>query len=145
MQKQNMLMVIILVVAVGAAGFFGGTVYQKDKGGRFADMQPRNGMSRPTGVPGRGGILAGRPISGEIISLEDNNLTVRTQDGDSKIIVLAESTTVNKMTAGSRDDLRVAEQIMVIGREGSEGTVTAQTISVGGGMLGRVTAPPSLE
>jgi len=129
--KNNAIVITIIALLVGGAGgFFGGIQYQKSKGGSFPQGQLGNGQARPSGIPTRNG--GSGPISGEIISVEDNSITIKTQDGSSKIVIYSDSTTVNKTSEGSAADLNTGDQAMVIGTEATDGTVTAQTISIGG-------------
>jgi hypothetical protein len=144
MVKKGLLKIIILVVIVGLLGFYGGMQYQKSQRGNF----PSNGFRSSSGNNQRMGAVAQRntvglsPVGGEIASIDNNTITVKTQDGSSKIIIYSTSTKINKTTEGSKSDLKVGETIMAIGSE-SSGTITAQTISIGnktiqGGMPGGV-------
>ena len=131
MAKNSLIMTIVVTIVVGALGFYGGTLYQKNKGGSFTPRQFQNGPNRPSGAQARNDPNQGnRPVSGEIVSIEDNTITIKTQDGSSKIVIYSGSTKVNKTLEGSREDLKVGEQVMVIGSEGTDGTVKAQSVSV---------------
>ncbi|MCD8485007.1 DUF5666 domain-containing protein [Candidatus Woesebacteria bacterium] len=148
--KNNMMMVVVVAIVAGGAGFFGGMQYQKANAipTRSAGMNgqfqpPTNGQARPEGFAGgRNGTGSGggfRPVSGEVLSVDGETITVKTQEGDSKIVVYSGSTNINKTSEGSSSDLTVGENVMVIGTEDSNGTVTAQTISIGGSDLFRGT------
>lgn len=137
--KNNLVITAIVAVIVGGIGFFGGMQYQKadtkpaGPGGQF--QQLGNGQNRPAGFTGRNGTATRggmSPVSGEILSIDDKSITIKSQDGSSKIVVYADSTNINKTSEGSSSDLQVGEEVMVIGTEDANGTVTAQTISVGG-------------
>lgn len=137
--KNNLLVTTIVAVIVGGLGFFGGIQYQKVNanparpGGQFQQLD--NGQNRPAGLTGRNGTATRggvSPVSGEILSIDDKSITVKSQDGSNKIVVYADSTNINKSSEGSFADLQVGEEVMVIGTEDANGTVTAQTISVGG-------------
>ena len=137
--KNNLMATIVVAIIVGGLGFFGGMQYQKTNtkpagpGGQF--QQLGNGQNRPAGLTGRNGTATRggmTPVSGEILSIDDTSITIKSQDGSSKIVVYADSTTINKTSEGSSSDLQVGEEVMVIGTEDTNGTVTAQTISVGG-------------
>ena len=120
---------LVLIVAVGIGSFFGGMKFQQSK--NSSPRQFQNGSNRPSGAPTRNGAAQGsQPVSGEIISVEGNNITVKTQDGSSKIVIYSDSTTVNKTSEGSKDNLKVGEKVMVIGTVSSDGTVTAQSIQL---------------
>jgi len=138
--KNNLMVTVIVAVIVGGLGFFGGMQYQKANAkpsgpsGQFQALG--NGQGRPEGFTGRNGTTPGgggfSPVNGQIIEIDGETITVKTPEGDSKIVIYSNSTNVNKTSEGSLSDLVVGEEIMVIGNEGTNGTVTAQTISVGG-------------
>lgn len=122
MKSIKTLYVIIIVVLVGAGAFFGGMQYQKSQrasrigqfGQQFANRGGQNGRS----------------VSGNIINSDDNSLTVKLADGSSKIILLSGSTVVNKQTTGSKADLKNEERVLVIGKENSDGSLTADSVSL---------------
>ena len=131
MKKNNLFTTLLVAVFVGVIGFYSGTVYQKSKKlsrnpGQY--LTGPSGSNRPNGTTRLG---MGMPVSGEITSLENNTLTVKTKNGSSKNVIYSSSTTINKTIKGAVQDLVVGEQIMVIGKEDTSGILTAQTISVG--------------
>src|SRR3989344_6564171 len=133
--KNNLIMTIIVAVVVGSAAFFGGIQYQKSKSPteRFGQFGGRNGQG---GFAGRGGNQQGsRPVNGEIISQDDSSITVKLEDGSSRIIILSDKTVINKSEAGEKSDLITGETGFVFGTENSDKSLTAQTISIGGGMF----------
>ncbi len=77
-------------------------------------------------VPG----MNGRPISGEILSSDDKSITVKLQDGSSKIVLLSDKTQINKATSVTKLDLKSGEKVAVFGSENSDGSVTAQNIQL---------------
>ena len=67
-------------------------------------------------------------------------MTVKLQDGGSKIVILTDSTAINKSAEGSREDLKIGGKVGVFGTENSDGSVTAQNIQLDptrGGMFGQ--------
>lgn len=138
MAKNSLILTIVIAVVIGALGFYGGIQYQKSQRGSFPEgtTQGFPGGTNQQGGTGRQGNTTGfRPVSGEITSLDGSTITIKTQDGNSKIIIYSTSTKLNKTSEGSVSDLKVGEQVTAIGSESSDGTVTAQSISVGNGML----------
>ena len=145
MAKNNLIITAVLAIIFGAGGFFGGMKYQESKTPSFAGKftEGREGQGQPIGqVPSNGGQLQGRfgqgvaqgynPVSGEIISVDEGSVIVSMPDGSSKIVLLTDSTTINKTEEGSDSNLVVGEQVMIFGSENSDGSVTAQNISIGG-------------
>lgn len=132
-KNNTILIAIVLAVVVGVIGFFAGMEYQKSQArqsfaqgglrGQFA-----NGASGVRG--GNGGNGAARPVYGDILSLNDNSITVKMQDGSTKIVLVTGSTTINKATEGSKSDLTEGERVGVFGTTNSDGSVTAQNIQL---------------
>ena len=125
--KNNMIIIVIVVaLVVGAGGFFAGMKYQQSKSpaGRFGNFQ--NARNGNTGQRAQGF----RPVNGEIISSDDKSITVKLQDGSSKIVLLTDTTSINKSSEGSKSDLKLGEKVAVFGTENSDGSVTAQNVQL---------------
>lgn len=119
---QNIFIILALIFAFTAAGFYAGMKYQQSKRpqGRFGNFQP-----------GQFGQRQGfRPVNGEIIAVDDKSITVKLNDESSKIIFFTDNTAINKSSKGSREDLKVGEKVAVFGIENSDGTITAQNIQL---------------
>src|SRR3990172_5436765 len=120
------LIVAILLIVCGGGGFYAGMKYQQSQRGQFfrqfnGSQGGQNNQTRRMGV---------RTVAGEIISKDDKSITVKLQDGGSKIVLFSDSTSINKASEGSKDDLRTGEQVAVFGQENSNGSVTAQNIQL---------------
>ncbi len=128
--NNSIIITIILVVVVAAGGFFAGMKYQQSRRLSFAGQfngngGPRNGQGQ---IPGnRQGF---RPVNGEIISADDKSITVKLQDGSTKIVLFSASTLINKASQGSKEDLKIGEKVAVFGQANSDGSVTAQNIQL---------------
>jgi len=136
--KKLLPIFIIAILAVGAGAFYGGMKYNQSKNPssafsrqNFQNLTPEQRQQLQQGSIG-GNVIGTRAgsnfVSGQIISKDNNSLTVKMPDGSSKIVFYSASTTVSKMTAGSVNDMAVGSQIMVSGRQNSDGSYTAQTI-----------------
>jgi hypothetical protein len=87
-----------------------------------------NGQGLRTGTAGdRTGF---RPVSGQIISSDSNSITVKQQDGSSRIVLFTDKTAINKANQASTSDLKVGETVAVVGQQNSDGSVTAQNIQI---------------
>lgn len=127
MKNKNLIIVAIIALVVGGgAGFFGGMQYQKGQ------------------TPARGQFVARRfgganstIIRGQVLSKDSNSVTVKLQDGSTKIVILSNSTTVAKSSLGTADDIANGNNITVVGTSNSDGSVTAADVQVGNlGMFG---------
>ena len=143
--------VIATAVVVGGGAFFGGMKYAESKSlrGRVsqADFQNLQNLSPEerqqrlqelganAGAGFRGGAGGGQRgggglTAGEIIAKDDKSITVKLSDGGSKIVFLSDSTTISKMTDGTKSDLEIGKQVTVNGSANSDGSVTAQNIQL---------------
>ena len=150
---MNKLIAIVIAVAVvvGGGAFFGGMKYAESKSpqGRVsqADFQNLQNLSPEerqqrlqelganAGAGFRGGAGGGQRgggglTAGEIIAKDDKSITVKLSDGGSKIVFLSDSTTISKMTDGTKSDLEIGKQVTVNGSADSDGSVTAQNIQL---------------
>ena len=133
--NKQYLIIIVLIVAVGGGAFFGGMKYQQSKQPNFSRQFAEQGARMGQGqIQGNAGLPAGRqgfrPVSGEIISGDEKSITVKLQDGSSKIILLTDKTEINKASEATKDDLKTGEKVAVFGTENSDGSVTAQNIQL---------------
>ncbi len=131
--KNQLILTGIAVILIGGAAFFGGINYQKGKAmgpGRNGqgDSRVQDG-NHAGGLQGRGngGI---RPVSGEIMSQDDKSITVKLQDGTSRLVVVSNTTQINKTQEATKSDLKTGERVAVFGTENADGSVTAQNIQL---------------
>jgi hypothetical protein len=132
--NKNTLMVIgvILIIVAGVGGFFGGVFYQKSqRPNLFANGA--GGQMRGNGqFVGRfgGANNSSRPVIGKIISVDQNGMTVKMTDGNTKIVIVSSNTLVNKAATGSKSDLKTGETVAAFGTANSDGSITAQNIQL---------------
>lgn len=134
--KNPVIIIIAAAVISGGGGFLVGMQYQKSKtpalSGRFGNGQfaPGQGFNRDS-RDGSNGIRQGfRPVSGVISSVDDKSITVKLDDGSSKIIILSDKTEINQAESVGRDQLSTDTRVMVVGSENSDGSVTASNIQL---------------
>lgn len=129
-----MLTTVIIVIVVAAAAFFGGTKYQQTQ----AQGAGNNGQFAHGDANGQGGARQGRfggrgfggATVGEILSVDTNSITVKLQDGSSKIVNISGSTTFSKTDTASKSDLKTGERIAAFGSANSDGSITAQNVQL---------------
>lgn len=129
--------VVVLLVLIGGGSFYGGMKYADSKrAASFAATRNSGGFRNATGTFGGGrGAAAGRGgmggfATGEIISKDNNSVTIKLRDGGSQIAFFSSSTQVMKSATGSVDDLKAGENVMIAGSANSDGSVTAQNIQL---------------
>ncbi len=129
--KNSLIITIIVAVIVGAGAFYAGMQYQKSQRPTFGNgqfsRQFQNGQAGQSGA--RQGFGA-RPVTGEIISSDDKTVTVKMQDGSSKIVILSDKTSINKAAEATVADLKSGERISAFGTENPDGSITAQNIQL---------------
>jgi len=125
--KNNI--VILIAVLCLAVGFGGGYLFKNYQvrqmrpnfSGQIQDRQ-RNTQGPQ---PGFGGM-----VMGEIISQDEKSITVKTQDGSTKMVVLGDSTTYSETQDIEKVELNMGNQVRIIGKANSDGSITAQNIQV---------------
>jgi hypothetical protein len=142
---KKILPIIIIAVIVAAGAFFGGMKYGQRKnssGGNFTNLTPEQRQERMqqmgANVGGfRGGNRGNGFATGEIISKDDpakdgagKNITIKLQDGGSKIVFFSDSTEVSKFVSGASSDLEIGKTAVVNGSTNADGSITAQSIQI---------------
>lgn len=129
MQKTLPIIIVAVIVCVGA--FFGGMQYGQSKNSlpkNFA-QNIQNGQQMPQGNLGTNGKGNGMNfLNGEVIAKDEQSLTIKTQDGSSKIVFFSDSTQISKITEGTMNDIEIGKQITINGKENSDGSYTASTV-----------------
>lgn len=131
---------VIIVVLVGTGSFYGGMKYGENKAssnagpgfGQLQNLTPEQRQQRMQQFQQNGGQRRGGAnfAGGEIISRDDKSITVKLQDGGSKIIFYSSSTTIGKMAMSTPNDLSIGENVMANGTANSDGSITAQQIQI---------------
>jgi len=127
---KKLILFIIALIVVGAGAFYGGIKYEQSKisGQRpsFQNLSPEQRQQ----FAQRAGRADTNFLSGEVISKDEQSLTLKMSDGGSKIIFFSDSTEISKTTEGTIDDIEIGKQIMVSGDQNSDGSITAKTIQL---------------
>jgi len=128
--KNTIIITILVAIITTAGGFFAGTKYQQSKQTtrQFGNIGNGNLGGMRNGI---GGNRAGfTPVNGEIISSDANSITVKLQDGSSKIVLYSDKIPINKSSQGAAADLKIGERVAVFGQTNTDGSVTAQSIQL---------------
>jgi len=134
--KNNIIPTILIAVIVGAAAFYGGTVYGQSMKSAQANTFQQVGSGqggRQFGTSGQGGSAQGRGgnlVNGQIISKDDKSITIKLRNGGSQFVFFSPTTQILKSTTGTAGDLLTDANISASGITNSDGSVTAQMIQI---------------
>lgn len=139
MNKKIIVGIVMVVLLAGS--FYGGTVYAKSSmpaRGQFGNGQS---MGNGAGIGGTRAGMGGGFTAGEIISKDATGITIKMQNGSTKIVLMSDSTQVMKSTIGIADDLTTGTTVTVTGSANSDGSVSAQSVQIRLAGLVPTTAP----
>ena len=147
MKNNQIFLILVLLVIVGGGAFYGGMKYQESKqtslsqqgcGGGNLSNGTRGGMGRSLSSQNGNRNGGFRPVNGEIINADDKSITVKLQDGSSRIVLINDKTVINKAEIATKADLKTGEKVAVFGSTNTDGSVSAQNIQLNpiGRMMG---------
>ena len=131
---KKLLPIIVIIILVGVGAFYGGMKYDQSKSAANLSANFQNRQMAGSGTGSRNGTFGNRAgsgfVTGEIIAKDDKSITVKLQDGGSKIIFYSDSTEIGKFASGTQNDLEVGKIIIVNGKVNLDGSITAQSIQL---------------
>jgi hypothetical protein len=132
--KVHIIWAIIAIIAL-----IGGILYGKS--GTSSTTAKGSYASSTRSAAGRAG---GGFVSGQIISVDSNSMTVSLANGNSQVVFYSSSTQVMKPTIVPASNLTAGTRVMIGGTANSDGSLTAQSIQVqtGNGFSGGVGSAP---
>lgn len=145
--------IALLCVLLTACGFIGGVLVEKGQegstggagrsgaaglAGRFAALRAAASSAGTGAAGGAGGFGggAGGPTSGQVAFVQGSTLYVTDSSGNTIKVKTSAASAVTKTVTGTVHAIRPGEQVVVTGTTASNGTVTAESIRVGGGAAG---------
>jgi hypothetical protein len=97
-------------------------------GGGFARGGYAGGTAGRGGAMGTGGAAGAGATTGTILSQDANSITIATQGGGSRIVLVSASTTVMTESTSSVASLQKGQTVTVLGTANSDGSVSARSI-----------------
>lgn len=130
--KKKVVPIILAILVIGGASFYGGMAYAKSKNVSARSMQGNlaAGNFRRSADGQANGQTGTNFLNGNIISKDQDNLTIKLGDGGSKIVFVSGTTQIMKMASSTLDALQVGDSLMITGTNNQDGSVTAQTIQL---------------
>jgi hypothetical protein len=133
----------------GLGGFYGGAKFEAGKVPATPSLTGANAAAAAggTGAAGRGtatggaatggagalgggGGFGGRGTFGQVTAINGDTLTLQDAQGNQIKVQLQPNTTVTKTVQGAKSDLATGNTVTVVGQRGSDGTVSATTITI---------------
>ncbi len=138
---------VIVAVAIGVGGFYGGMAYQRSQAnttrndfltargldpnslpsGNFPGGNPPSGTGSQTGQTGQPGGVPG--ITGQVKSIVGTTLTLTVGQNEVKV-TLPDTAVVEKSVSGAASDLQTGQQVMVTGQRDSSGNLAASQVII---------------
>lgn len=129
MSKNLIIGLVVGAIVLSGASFYAGSKYNSSRNSSFGRNFTGNNGGNLAMM--RGGRVGGNmPVSGQIISVDKQSVTVKLRSGGSKLVLLATSTEISKNAPGTLADLLVGSEIMVIGTSNTDGSVNGQNIQL---------------
>ena len=135
MKNKKIVLMVAGALVIAGLSFWGGVKYGQSKStstqlsSRMGSFS-QNGMGQNTGRTNIRGGINGEMVSGEILSMDTKSVTIKLNDGGSKIVFFSPSTKIEKTIDGVAGDLIVGKQVSVIGPANSDGSVNAISIQM---------------
>lgn len=126
---------VLAALAVGGTGGYFFRNYQMSKvRANFVFGGQNGGAQRfvPGGRTGgqNGGMMGRGGVIGTVLSMDDKSVTVKLQDGSSKIVLFSDSTAYSNTVSSTKADLKTGETVAVFGTTNSDGSVTASNVQI---------------
>ncbi len=126
--KENIIKIVVVVIIVAGIAFYAGIKYGSSKN---TQTQAGSGQFRANLNGGNRAVRQGGAfITGEIITKDAQSVTVKLREGGSNIVFLNSSTTIQKSSVGSLNDIITGTQVTITGSKNPDGSMNAQSIQI---------------
>ena len=128
--------IIIALVIIGGGAFYGGMRYGQGTYQISKNLSPEQQqfLQKKAGGTFLGEIkdrgAGSNFLNGEVFNKDEQTLTLKMQEGGSKIMFFSDSTEISRTIEGLIDDIEIGKQIIVNGEQNSDGSYTAKTIQL---------------
>lgn len=132
MKNKKIVRVIIIVILVAGLSFWGGMIYAGNNI-KAAATSRQNSFAQNGGTRGGAGMRIGAGggfVSGEVLSKDNQSVTIKLNNGGSKIVLISPTTKVEKTVDGVTADVIVGKQVMVTGTANPDGSVSATSVQI---------------
>lgn len=133
MNKNIIGIIVVVALVVGGGSFYAGMQYGKGQTSAGTQGFGQGGSGRTGGNGSRSGRnfgTGGSMLTGSVLSLTGNTLTIKNRDGSTRIVLFSDSTTIGKQVAGQLGDVAVGSDVSIFGTSNTDGSVTASNIQI---------------
>jgi len=131
--KKYLLFLVTLTI-IGTVAFFGGIKYSESKTSQKLQQMSASGFGNRMGagtIDRAGGNNNDNGfVTGNIISKDDESITVSIRNGGSKIVFYSDTTEISKFVGGVSGDLEIGKTVSVTGKTNQDGSIAAQSIQM---------------
>lgn len=129
MNKKILGGIVTALVVVGGS-FYGGMAYAKSTTPSRGQFTANGQFGAGVAGASRTGMRTGGFTAGQILLKDATSITIKMQDGSTKIVLIGSSTQIMKTAAGSQNDLATGTEVTVTGPTNSDGSITAQSVQI---------------
>lgn len=128
-KKMPAIYALVIAIALGGTGFFIGKGMAAPSAPSFqpGGFQAKQGSGQMAGGIKRSAVNL---VSGEIIKLDEESITIKAGGNGSKVAYISENTVVSRLATSSVDILQLGQQVTISGQEDSSGIISASSIQV---------------
>ncbi|MEI6690564.1 MAG: hypothetical protein WCL07_02325 [bacterium] len=112
-----------------------GTTNTQQRSGRMMGGNTGNIVGQNT----NGGMMGRGAVTGEVTAKDDKSITVKMNDGSSRIVIVGTSTTYSESAEAKADKVIVGSKVAVFGTTTVDGTTTATSIELNPALRGQTT------
>ena len=127
---------------INAFGRMNGQQYTQNgtNGQRSGRMMGGNNVANGNVAPGVGGGMMGRgAVTGEVTAKDDKSITIKMNDGSSKIVILGSNITYTESTTAKPESVSIGSKVAVFGTTTADGTTTATSVELNPALRGQTT------
>ncbi len=129
--SKKIIIGFLIIVGIGGV-FYAGMVYGKrttTTRGQFSNIQFSSNQSGLRGMGTRLGMNTAF-TTGEILSKDSKSVTIKMQDGSTKIALVASSTQIVKSSTASFGDIVTGLNVTITGTANNDGSITAKNVQI---------------
>jgi hypothetical protein len=132
MNKNKIVILIAVLVTIAGGCFYSGVLYEKNvtKQNIGLNRNQQNMLQNIKGENISDGIKNNNANIGEIISKDQESITIKLMNGSSKIIFLSASAQVSKNINIDIEELEIGQNVAVQGMTNSDNSITAKSIQI---------------